>query len=108
MTKLSAEAYAIVEGRHSDHLENKPVFFGHYWLNGSPSITAPNAACLDFHVGEGVEKLRVRLRYEQRDVLVLRTKPSERFCVPLRQHRSETLERLVENDEPSSQHQSAA
>jgi hypothetical protein len=32
------------------YLESKPVFFGHYWLNGSPSITAPNAACLDFSV----------------------------------------------------------
>jgi hypothetical protein len=32
--------------------ENTPVFFGHYWLNGSPSITAPNAACLDFSVAK--------------------------------------------------------
>jgi hypothetical protein len=30
--------------------ESTPVFFGHYWLNGSPAITAPNAACLDFSV----------------------------------------------------------
>jgi hypothetical protein len=28
------------------------VFFGHYWLNGSPGITAPNAACLDFSVAK--------------------------------------------------------
>jgi hypothetical protein len=34
------------------YLESKPVFFGHYWLNGSPSITAPNAACLDFSVAK--------------------------------------------------------
>jgi Calcineurin-like phosphoesterase len=30
--------------------ESTPVFFGHYWLNGSPGITASNAACLDFSV----------------------------------------------------------
>jgi hypothetical protein len=34
------------------YIETKPVFFGHYWLNGSPAITAPNAACLDFSVAK--------------------------------------------------------
>jgi Calcineurin-like phosphoesterase len=34
------------------YLESKPVFFGHYWLNGSPGITASNAACLDFSVAK--------------------------------------------------------
>jgi len=32
--------------------ETKPVFFGHYWLNDRPRITAPNAACLDFSVAK--------------------------------------------------------
>jgi hypothetical protein len=27
-----------------------PVLFGHYWMTGEPTITAPNAACLDFGV----------------------------------------------------------
>jgi hypothetical protein len=31
---------------------NKPVFFGHYWLSGTPVLTAPNAACLDFSVAK--------------------------------------------------------
>jgi hypothetical protein len=35
------------------YIDNKPVFFGHYWLNGSPELTAPNAACLDFSVARG-------------------------------------------------------
>jgi len=30
----------------------KPVFFGHYWLHGSPTMTAYNAACLDFSVAK--------------------------------------------------------
>jgi Calcineurin-like phosphoesterase len=34
------------------YFEAKPVFFGHYWLNGHPAITAPNAACLDFSVAK--------------------------------------------------------
>jgi len=31
---------------------NKPVFFGHYWLHGTPTLTAHNAACLDFSVAK--------------------------------------------------------
>jgi hypothetical protein len=32
--------------------ESKPVFFGHYWIDGSPGLTAPNAACLDFSIAK--------------------------------------------------------
>jgi hypothetical protein len=32
--------------------EAKPVFFGHYWLEDRPEITAPNEACLDFSVAK--------------------------------------------------------
>jgi hypothetical protein len=38
--------------RDFGYRESTPVFFGHYWLNGSPTITAPNAACLDFSVAK--------------------------------------------------------
>lgn len=32
----------------------KPVFFGHYWLNGNqPFVTSPKAQCLDFSVAKG-------------------------------------------------------
>jgi hypothetical protein len=34
------------------YLENKPVFFGHYWLHDQPRITSSNAACLDFSVAK--------------------------------------------------------
>lgn len=29
---------------------DKPVFFGHYWLRGEPSVTNPKAICLDYSV----------------------------------------------------------
>jgi hypothetical protein len=32
--------------------DRKPVFFGHYWLPGSPEIQAPSALCLDFSAGK--------------------------------------------------------
>lgn len=31
----------------------RPVFFGHYWLNGPPELQAPNALCLDYSVAKG-------------------------------------------------------
>ena len=29
-----------------------PVFFGHYWLNGAPTLQASNALCLDYSAGK--------------------------------------------------------
>ncbi len=29
----------------------KPVFFGHYWMSGTPILQAPNALCLDYSAG---------------------------------------------------------
>lgn len=31
--------------------EATPVFFGHYWLSGTPTLQAPNALCLDYSAG---------------------------------------------------------
>ncbi|UUO27690.1 MULTISPECIES: hypothetical protein [Bradyrhizobium] len=33
--------------------KNKPVFFGHYWLQGTPALASDYAACLDFSVAKG-------------------------------------------------------
>jgi hypothetical protein len=30
-----------------------PVFFGHYWLTGKPSLIGANLACLDYSAGKG-------------------------------------------------------
>jgi hypothetical protein len=35
------------------YADAKPVFVGHYWLTGSPSPLAPNAACVDYSIGKG-------------------------------------------------------
>jgi hypothetical protein len=31
---------------------DKPVFFGHYWFKGPPSVVAPHAACVDYSVAK--------------------------------------------------------
>ena len=32
--------------------DERPVFFGHYWLSGEPKPLAPNVACLDYSVAK--------------------------------------------------------
>ncbi|MEO8660882.1 MAG: metallophosphoesterase [Bryobacteraceae bacterium] len=32
---------------------NKPVFFGHYWLTGAPSLQTNRCACVDYSAGKG-------------------------------------------------------
>ncbi|GDX78209.1 metallophosphatase [Deltaproteobacteria bacterium] len=35
------------------YADEKPLFVGHYWLLGSPTLLAPNLACVDFSAGRG-------------------------------------------------------
>lgn len=39
----------------TDHYnaDEKPVFFGHYWLKGQPSLYRENICCLDYSVAKG-------------------------------------------------------
>ncbi|MFX1761439.1 metallophosphoesterase [Paraburkholderia sp. A1RI-2L] len=32
---------------------DKPLFFGHYWMTGTPRVLAPNVACVDYSAGKG-------------------------------------------------------
>lgn len=32
--------------------QDRPVFFGHYWLDGDPVLQGPNALCLDYSAGK--------------------------------------------------------
>jgi hypothetical protein len=40
-------AHACLSGPH------KPVFFGHYWLTGTPSLQTKRAVCVDYSAGNG-------------------------------------------------------
>lgn len=33
--------------------QDKPVFFGHYWMTGTPTPLSRNAACVDYSAGKG-------------------------------------------------------
>ncbi|QKG51712.1 metallophosphoesterase [Hymenobacter sp. BRD67] len=45
--------------------DEKPVFFGHYWLRGEPQILQPHAVCLDYSVARGGQLIGYRWDGEQ-------------------------------------------
>jgi hypothetical protein len=51
--------------------DEPPVFVGHYWLEGTPELLAPNVACLDYSVAMPNGQL-VAYRWEGEQVLDVR------------------------------------
>jgi hypothetical protein len=45
--------------------DETPVFFGHYWLRGTPQILQPHAVCLDYSVAKGGQLIGYRWDGEQ-------------------------------------------
>lgn len=45
--------------------DEKPVFFGHYWLRGTPRLLQPHAVCLDYSVARGGQLIGYRWEGEQ-------------------------------------------
>ncbi|MCL1067221.1 metallophosphoesterase [Shewanella olleyana] len=39
---------------------DKPVFFGHYWMNGKPSIQSDKVVCTDYSAGKGGDLIAYR------------------------------------------------
>lgn len=33
--------------------DEKPTFFGHYWMSGAPQLLSPHRACVDYSAGKG-------------------------------------------------------
>lgn len=46
----------------------KPVFFGHYWLTGTPVMQAPNALCLDYSAGKDGPLMAYRFEAESQEL----------------------------------------
>ncbi|MCP3887684.1 MAG: hypothetical protein GY702_02265, partial [Desulfobulbaceae bacterium] len=38
---------------YSKDENNKPVFFGHYWMTGTPELQQENVCCVDYSAGKG-------------------------------------------------------
>jgi hypothetical protein len=66
----SAERAGLPEQAIPDHARigcgSKPVFFGHYWLTGVPTLQSDTAACLDYSAGNGGPLVAYRFDGEQR------------------------------------------
>jgi len=50
--KLPDELVKDVEYDHY-RKDEKPVFFGHYWLDGEPNLYRGNICCLDWSIAKG-------------------------------------------------------
>ncbi len=46
-------------------IAEKPVFLGHYWMQGAPQLLAANVACLDYSVAQGGQLVAYRWDGEQ-------------------------------------------
>lgn len=42
-----------------------PVFFGHYWRTGEPTVTGAHTACVDYSAGRGGPLVAYRWNGEQ-------------------------------------------
>ena len=48
-----AGAFPVPEEHLIGYDHDKPVFFGHYWMIGTPTVLSPRAACVDYSAGNG-------------------------------------------------------
>ncbi|GGE95289.1 hypothetical protein GCM10011404_30540 [Sphingomonas prati] len=52
LERIPAE-WLLPPGAVLGYRDEKPLFIGHYWLTGTPTVLAPNLACVDYSAGKG-------------------------------------------------------
>ncbi|MEO8803052.1 MAG: metallophosphoesterase [Rudaea sp.] len=52
-TRPSLPDIEIPENVRFGYAGDKPVFIGHYWMTGQPTLLAPRVACVDYSAGKG-------------------------------------------------------
>lgn len=62
LADLSADAQVLREFAYQG---DKPVFFGHYWLSGTPNVQSPYCACVDYSAGRNGPLTAYRWQGEQ-------------------------------------------
>lgn len=50
----------IPETARIESTDDRPVFFGHYWMRGAPDVQTPSAACVDYSAGRGGDLMAYR------------------------------------------------
>lgn len=46
--------------------DERPVFFGHYWLSGAPALYRDNICCLDYSVAKKGKLVAYRFHSEEK------------------------------------------
>lgn len=52
LERIPAE-WLLPPGAVLGYRSEKPLFIGHYWMTGTPTVLAPNLACVDYSAGKG-------------------------------------------------------
>ncbi|QEI08913.1 metallophosphoesterase [Pigmentiphaga aceris] len=58
--RLALPELAVAVGDLHRYAGEKPVFFGHYWMTGTPALQTPMAACVDYSAGKGGDLVAYR------------------------------------------------
>jgi hypothetical protein len=48
--------------------DEKPVFFGHYWMTDIPKLQQENLCCVDYSAGKGGDLVCYRMKYQGKPV----------------------------------------
>lgn len=60
-------ASIAIDGEHHYPHTDKPIFFGHYWMNDKePELLAENCACLDYSIAKGGKLVAYQWRGEKK------------------------------------------
>ncbi|TVT38538.1 hypothetical protein FNT36_20360 [Hymenobacter setariae] len=65
LPELQGQAVDFANLDPSYYQDDTPVFFGHYWLRGTPQLLQPHAVCLDYSVAKGGQLVGYRWDGEQ-------------------------------------------
>ena len=61
-----AHAHPVPPDLLPGYPDDKPVFFGHYWMTGTPTVLSERAACVDYSAGLGGPLVAYRFDREPR------------------------------------------
>ena len=65
-SRLSLPDVSVSEENRPAYDQRKPVFFGHYWMQGQPVLQSEKMACVDYSAGNGGPLVAYRWEGEDR------------------------------------------
>lgn len=64
--RMALPDVAVSNANRPIYDQRKPVFFGHYWMQGKPTLQSEKMACVDYSAGKGGPLVAYRYEGEER------------------------------------------